>query len=210
MTIEAMYEAACARPSDINEHLPLLRKIAEECEHVTEMGTRWATGSTIAFLAAQPREFITWDFDPYAIVSQQIANLMAVRGKTFFQPRCGSTLTCIIEPTDLLFIDTLHTQKQLTAELERHADPRAQTVRKYLAFHDTSTFGMVGEDGSEPGLIMAVRHFQKNHAFPLWTLYADHQNNNGLIVLKHVCADGHGEMLGVRCTVCGQIPLPPP
>jgi cephalosporin hydroxylase len=175
-----------AEPSDINEHLSLLCALAQQCEHVTEFGMRGAV-STVAFLAAQPATLVSWDLNPAAVVSQRTADLLAVAGRTSFQPRVGDTLQIApIEPTDLLFIDTLHTARQLLAELERHVDPVADPVKKYLVFHDTATFGMVGEDGSEPGLRAAIRHFQRNHAFPLWELAEDRENCNGLVVLRHV------------------------
>ncbi len=182
----AHYEALCAHPSDINEHLPLLRKLAEDCEHVTEFGMRGGV-STAAFLVAQPKTLVSWDVNPAAIVSQRCADLLAVAGRTSFQPRVGDTLTIApIEPTDLLFIDTLHTGKQLIAELKRHVDPVSRPVSKYLVFHDTATFGMVGEDGQEPGLRAAIRFYQRNWAFPLWELIHDLPNNNGLVVLRRV------------------------
>ncbi len=213
---EAMYEHACSAPSDINEHLPLLRKLASRCEHVTEFGMRWARGSTLAFLAAQPKTFISWDIDPVAVTHPRVHSLLPVVGKTSFQPRCGDTLKITIEPTDLLFIDTLHTGKQLLAELERHVDPKPfdkasqSPVRKYLVFHDTETFGLVGEDGGA-GLRTAIRQFQRLFAFPLWNNVFDGQahdftNNNGLIVLEHVCANGHSPDLlrGMICRWCGK------
>lgn len=172
--------------ADICEHMDLLRQLASECDHVTELGTRWANGSTVAFLAAQPKTFIAWDIDPYSIISQQVANLLAMKGKTNFQPRVGSTLEITLEPTDLLFIDTLHTARQLKAELERHVSPLENRVRKYIVFHDTVTFGEVGEDGSTPGLRAAIRWFQKEQAFPLWQLIEDRKNNNGLAVIKNM------------------------
>ena len=51
--IENYYNNLVNTPSDINEHLPTLRKYAEECDHITEMGVRWIV-STYAFLAAKP------------------------------------------------------------------------------------------------------------------------------------------------------------
>ena len=36
-TLEEMYEKLCTTESDINEHLPIIKKYAEECEHVTEI-----------------------------------------------------------------------------------------------------------------------------------------------------------------------------
>ena len=184
--LEAAYQAAVSAPSDINEHLALLRELAAKCDHVTEFGMRGGV-STLALLAAQPKELISWDLNPYAVVSQRAADLLSVAGRTYFQPRVGDTRAiAVIEPTDLLFIDTLHTARQLQAELARHADPVRGTVRRYLVFHDTATFGMVGEDGSTPGLRAAIREFQKYVSFPLWQLHTDRQNCNGLVVLEHV------------------------
>lgn len=184
--VEATFQTWRATKTDINEHLDLLWQLASECEHVTEFGLRHANGSTIAFLAAQPKTLISWDIDPYAIVNENVAKLLDKRGRTSFQPRVGNTLTISpIEPTELLFIDTYHTAKQLLAELERHADPVRNAVKRYLVFHDTTLCGMEGEDGSKPGLRGAIRFFQLNHAFPLWHLAEDKPNNNGLVVLRH-------------------------
>lgn len=186
MTLLDLYEKACTTQSDINEHLPLLCSLALECKHITEFGMRGGM-STVALLAGQPETLVSWDINPWAVISQRTADLMAVKGKTDFQPRVGNTLEIQpIEPTDMLFIDTLHTARQLKAELERHADPAQGRVRKYLVFHDTETFGMKGEDGSEPGLRAAIRWFQREHAFPLWNLIEDRKNNNGLAVLERV------------------------
>jgi hypothetical protein len=209
-TIETLFTRACETKSDIHEHLPLLRELASKCKHVTEFGLRWGTGSTIAFLAAQPEVLVSWDIDPYSVISQQVANLLALRGKTRFEPRVGNTLQIApIEPTDLLFIDTLHTGKQLLAELVRHVDPRTapRPVRKYLVFHDTMTFGLRGEDGSEPGLRTAIKQFQQYHAFPHWRLLEDRENNNGLAVLEHICAEGHNpKRVNNHCVDCALVP----
>ena len=44
----------CNLVSDINEHLPTLKRYAEDCDHITEMGVRWLV-STIAFMMGQPK-----------------------------------------------------------------------------------------------------------------------------------------------------------
>ncbi len=185
--LQGLYDYCSNTPSDINEHLPFLRKIASKCEHVTEMGMRGARGSTVALLAAQPKEFISWDLNPAAIVSQAVADLIPLAGRTQFQPRCGDSLKIHIEETDFLLIDTLHTAVQLRDELLRHGmnNSLGQKVRKYLIFHDTVTFGDVGEDGSTPGLRAAIRWFMKEQAFPLWAVIHDAPNNNGLMCLAH-------------------------
>lgn len=184
-TLEAWFQEAKAAPSDINEHLDTLREYASRVEHVTEMGVR-AGVSTVALLAAQPERLISWDIEPAAIINNHIAGLVNERGRTRFEPRVGNTLEITIEPTDLLFIDTLHTGAQLKQELIRHADPMANTVRAYLVFHDTATFGYRDEVGEGPGLRAAIRWFQRCHAFPVWQLIEDRQNNNGLVVLKNM------------------------
>lgn len=184
--LETRFLHAVATPSDINEHLILLRELAAQCEHVTEFGLRGGGGSTVALLAGQPLQFVSWDVNPFSIVQQNVLDLLTMQGRTRFQPRCGSTLEIITEPTDLLFIDTLHTREQLWAELKRHADPavRPVSVRKFIAFHDTVTFGDVGEDGSQPGLLDAILFFQRKWTLPLWSLRENRKNNNGLIVLE--------------------------
>jgi cephalosporin hydroxylase len=192
--LEAWYQAAIKPPTDMTkppadiwEHLPRLRELASKCEHVTEFGMREAGGSTLAILAAQPKTFISWDINPWSIVSQRVSDLLYVAGRTKFEPRVGDTLKIApIEPTDMLFIDSLHTAKQLKAELERHADPIRLAIRKYIVFHDTVTFGFQGEDGSVPGLRAAIRWFQMEHSFPLWQLVEDRENCNGLVVLERM------------------------
>lgn len=187
---EDAYATLQKLPSDINEHMPTLRRLASECKHVTEFGMRGGL-STFALLAAQPKTLISWDINPGAIVSQQSNLLLALAGETSFQPRVGNTLSISpIEPTDMLFIDTLHTWKQLKEELWRHVFPDHFTgkclcrVKRYIVFHDTSTFGYVGEDGEQPGLLAAIEWFQRN-AMPIWGVVEKYENNNGLLVLRH-------------------------
>jgi hypothetical protein len=58
--IENKYNELVNTSSDINEHLPTLRRYAEDCEHITEMGVRWVV-STYAFLVAQPKTLVSID-----------------------------------------------------------------------------------------------------------------------------------------------------
>ena len=55
--IEENYELKCKTISDINEHLPILKKYAEECDVVIEMGVRNVV-STWALLLAKPKKLI--------------------------------------------------------------------------------------------------------------------------------------------------------
>ncbi len=48
MKIIDIYNNLCNEKSDINEHLPTLKRYAEKCDHITEMGVR-SVVSTWAF-----------------------------------------------------------------------------------------------------------------------------------------------------------------
>jgi hypothetical protein len=92
--------------------------------------------------------------------------------------RHGSTLEAdVIEETDMLFVDTLHTYGQVKGELERHGNQ----ARKYIVFHDTVSFGLVGEDYRKPGINLAIQEFMRDN--PHWVLFEHYENNNGLTIL---------------------------
>jgi hypothetical protein len=111
----------------------------------------------------------------------------------------GSDLTCPMEPTELLFIDTWHVYGQLKRELKRwHPN-----VSKYIILHDTTVDGEIGEsvrmgydiekeivqsgfteEEIRKGLWPAVEEFLVDH--PEWRLKEKFTNNNGLTVLERL------------------------
>jgi hypothetical protein len=167
MTIEQSFFERVARPSDISEHLGTLRVLAWTCSHITEFGVR-SGNSTVAFLAGLPLggRLVSYDCQPPPFT--------ATNAWTFHQARTDELAE--IEETDLIFFDTLHTCAQLRAEL-RHGN-RAD---KWLVFHDTVTFGTVGEDGGQ-GLTRAILEFLEEN--PHWRIFAECQHNNGLLILQ--------------------------
>ena len=175
--LQSIYNEKCSIPSDINEHLPTLKKYADECGHITEMGVRWVV-STYALLMGKPKKLISYDINP--INSEPIQQL--VKDVTDFEFRVANTLELEIEETDLLFIDTLHNYNQLKGELELHANK----ARKYIIFHDTTSFEWIGESYNgkvdEIGLWPAIEEFLETNTN--WELYERFENNNGLTILK--------------------------
>ena len=163
--------------SDINEHCDKLRELAAQADSVVEFGMRHGV-STVALLAGQPRQMISYDLhqDPVAEL------LKSRQGATAFSFVQGDSLSVDIEPCDLLFIDTRHTAAQLTAELERHA----RNVRRRIVLHDTQIFGERGEDGG-PGLLVALRAFLKAHPDSLVIYHTP--VNHGLTVISRDKAD---------------------
>jgi GT2 family glycosyltransferase len=177
MPLALLYETACATPSDINEHLPVLHALARECRDITEMGTRTGV-STTAFLYARPAKLVCYDCVKYPEVNR-LAALAAPTEFVFYQQ---DVLTVEIEPTDLLFLDTWHVYEQLREELRRHAGK----VRRYIVLHDTTTFGEYGEKAGHRGLWPAVEEFLAQGRFRLKDRY---ENNNGLTVLEALPGD---------------------
>jgi cephalosporin hydroxylase len=178
--IHNKYVEKCNTPSDINEHLPVLKEFALKCKHVTEMGVRFVT-STWAFLDARPEKVVSIDIQYYGEIDE--AARIAREENVDFIFVLGDTSKIEIEPTDFLFIDTLHSYEQLKKELYLHGNK----VAKYIGFHDTITFGQQDEQcagTNGPGLRPAIEEFLADN--PQWQVHRDLPNNNGLLILKHV------------------------
>lgn len=178
--IQKEYTIAATTPSDINEHLPILKDLANECDHITEMGVRTGV-STRAFLLSNAK-LISYDL----VADQKVVELIneartAGKDATFIK---ADVLQIEIEETDLLFIDTWHEYKQLKQELTRHANK----ARKYIAFHDTNTYGLKNEGGDNgqqtQGLLPAIIEFLIENRN--WQFKMLRTNNNGLTVIERI------------------------
>ncbi len=202
--LQEEYCRAKDAPSDINEHLPLLRSLAESVASVAEFGVRGGE-STRAFLAANVR-LRSYDI----VLHDEVSRLFALAkecGRDAEYAR-ADVLQTNIEETDMLFIDTLHTRAQLSRELRMHGNK----ARRYLAFHDTDTFGLKDEVVEAPrprglrgifhrlkrgakkrldiplvvfpsgGLLPSILEFLA--ANPQWRVKIHRTNNNGLTVLE--------------------------
>lgn len=184
-------ENLSSTPSDINEHVLTLKKYAEECDSVTEMGVRWVV-STFAFVFAHPKTLRSIDlFHPshWGLAANSrivfVENYAKANGINFtFQT--GDSSVIDIEETDLLFIDTLHRYGQLKIELKKHANK----CKKYIILHDTTLFAFQDEeidyintnlDNSKIGLWPAVEEFLEENKN--WYVVEKRSNNNGLTVL---------------------------
>ncbi len=175
MSIETMYQWAAQSPSDIFEHIPTLRALAQQCRHVTEFGTRSGV-STIALLAAQLDKLITYDIE--RVPDAELISSHA--GRTAFVYRIEDVEAAEIEETDFLFQDTKHTGEHVYKLLQRHAGK----VRKYLAFHDTVS--CAERDPwypQEHGILWGINKYMKRH--PEWRLLKHYPNCNGLTVYEH-------------------------
>ena len=174
-TLEQRYTDACEIPSDIREHCPMLRQLATRSSTVGELGQRYGV-STTALLAGRPVKLVSVDIRDHgtAGILQKIPDL-----STEYQFILGSSLDVDIPNCTTLFIDTLHTYAQLSAELKRHAGK----VWPWIALHDTHTFGRAGEVGG-PGVLPAIKEFLAAHRE--WREVYQTSVCNGLTVLMRM------------------------
>ena len=177
-------------PSDINEHLPTLLEYAKKCDHVTEMGTR-SVVSAWALMLANPQKLVCYDIERHSNVDE--LESLAKEYNVNLEFIEADVLKTEIEETDLLFIDTFHTYEQLTRELTLHS----HKAKKYLAFHDTTSFGFRDEadyhcvsdevkniEKRRTGLVPAIDEFMKSELGSCWEVEKIYMNNNGFTILK--------------------------
>jgi hypothetical protein len=179
MNLDEVYELKCKQRSDINEHLPTLKRYAEECSHVTEMGVR-SIVSTYGLLAGRPEKMVSIDITHPAFAGgdHKLLNSVTKDAGINYTFILGDTRKVEIEETELLFIDTHHSYGQLQAELAKHGSK----VSKYIILHDTQIYGFTDMGNSKGrGLMPALYEFMELHQE--WFIKEHFDNNNGLTVV---------------------------
>lgn len=163
--------------NDMVGHGMWLRSIVSGKE-VVELGVRDGL-STCYMLSGRPRHMRSIDIRPCSNrenIEQALRDIYPDRPIPWMFER-GSSLEVLPSSAHVLFIDTLHTYKQLSQELARWASFALERI----VMHDTRTYGLKGEDGTEPGLRAAIREFLASHGE--WVCEYDFENSHGLTVL---------------------------
>jgi hypothetical protein len=160
---------ACNTESDIHEHLPTLFRFASKCDSVVEFGVRFGTSSR-ALIAARPKSLVSYD----TTVEPEAEALFAAGREEGLDCQLieKSSFDIELEPIEFLFIDSDHSYACLKKELELHADK----VTRFIAFHDTVSYGHE--------LMPAIDQFLASH--PEWEHLEVYENNNGFIVIHRV------------------------
>lgn len=170
--LEKRFHQLCAEKTDIQAHLPRLAEMADGMR-VVEFGFRTGV-STVALL--QKAKVVT----SYDIVDCEPHRSRVAKLSQNFRFVMVSSLKTIIPVCDVLFIDSLHTYKQLRAELFKHQ----HRVLLYIAIHDTETFKTNDKGGDGPGLQRAIDEFMQEHGH--WVVWKHHKDSNGLTVLRAI------------------------
>jgi hypothetical protein len=199
-SVEQSYQLLVESSSDINEHLPTLKRYAEECDHITEMGVRWVV-STFAFAVAKPKTFVSIDIiDPRSDFEnwnsiwgsgERLNSIIkyCAENNVNYSFLLSDTTKITIDETDLLFIDTLHEYNQTKTELKLHGNK----AKKYIIFHDTENFKFREERTPEVygvsskdklGIWPAIEEFLTENLH--WKIHEIFNNCSGLTILKRV------------------------
>lgn len=208
--LKKLFERARSEPSDINEHLDVLRNVARDCSSVLELGTRTGV-STIAFLSglveseSVTKNLVCCDLEYDARLDR--VGSIAAGANVLFEFAKGDDLklelgkhTLFAGPADVVFIDTWHVYGQLKRELAKF-EPLA---RKYIIMHDTTVDAHEGEsvrcgwdtasqsrssgfpeDEIRRGLAPAVEEFLRDN-IGKWRAKDVYTHNNGLTILERI------------------------
>lgn len=188
LDLETIYIGHYTAGTAISPHLPRLRSLATGLRLAVEFGVKRGASSSALLLGAE--HVISYDIAE----TREARELERVAGPRW-EYRIGDSRKAPPVACDLLFIDSLHTYEQMKAELERHASH----VQRYLAFHDTITFGTVGARGesgeqawqyrkgqSVPLEFLGIRHAidELQMRDPSWRIAAAFPDSHGLLVLE--------------------------
>lgn len=175
MTATELFNRNKNTPSDIAEHLDYLYAIGSKCNRISEFGVR-AGNSTSAWLACSPWKLTCYD---WAVPGDlELFKEAAASTGTIFQfIQADTSKIEDIEECDLLFLDTLHTESHILAELKH-----AKKVTRYIVFHDTEINAWVGEGENQRGLKRGLIEFLLENTD--WRIVAHFKNCNGLTVIE--------------------------
>lgn len=153
-TLADFYTQVQASKRDLDQHLPKLKELAENCAHVTEFTDR--RESTVALAAAKPKTLISHTKEPEYLkpLHQMVKAESAIDTFTTHEKSDPADVAEISE-TDMLFLDSgPHKAERLWSILEKHG----HKVKRYIVLHDTALYSEEGEGGG-PGYLPAHQAF---------------------------------------------------
>jgi len=141
------------------------------CYSYTEFGIN--QGATLAAaMLENPKTVRAYDirFGWYTQAADLFGQYAAEHSIDYEATECD-TLDCVIDPVDVLYIDTLHKYDHLSKELAIHGDK----VSRFIVFHDTL---------AQPELKRAVRQYVGTDN--RWNIVAECDINVGFMTIEKV------------------------
>ena len=158
--------------SDIHKHLDTIYKYAKNCDIGIEFGCREGNSTFALLMGLQILHSCDIEHKDYAYDF-----INTYFGERFVRYHGSSFDFDVIDEADLLFVDSYHTYETVSKELGLHA----HKIKKYIMFHDTTSFGEVGEDGGK-GIMFAINEFLE--ANPEWKIVHHVTYNNGFMIIE--------------------------
>jgi hypothetical protein len=178
-SLDDLYTQATIVPRDMEKHLPYLRTLAEGCQSVMEISKRKESSVALAYCPGK----ITLYNQENGEYHNRLLALHPRAASIFVSWQHPDSLpTPAPESYDLLFIDSVHTRKQLLHELSVYG----VRASRFIVMHDTVLHGQKGQDGGD-GLVPAIKDFLD--ANPEWFIFHHTPEQYGLTVLGKQPAD---------------------
>lgn len=196
--LTVLYDYYRDTPSDINEHIPVLKTLAKECGSIAEIGTGSIAATWGLLMGLSESESPSPSFFEIQSRTPPLEKLYLTKylaldnGIKYRYLETGDIHFELAESVDMLFIDGIHTYCHLTNQLQK-LSPK---VYKYIVMHDTSPpWGYANDteyrgnysefpphiDRTKKGLSQAVDDFLAKN--PGWIIAERRMNNHGLTVL---------------------------
>ena len=148
-----------------------IKKHLKECDSYTEFGIMQGPTLAIACLA-NVKKIRAYDIKlDWYNKAATLFNQYTAEHVLDFKVHKANTLSCTIEPADMLYIDSLHEYNQLKGELTRHANK----INKFIIMHDTT---------GRPELVPAINEFLQ--ANPEWKRITECKESVGFTTLKRI------------------------
>ena len=146
-----------------------IKKYLVNCDSYTEMGIN--QGATLAAAVLEnPKTVRAYDIGlKWYNEARHLFDKYASENKIDLEVFEISTLDCVIDETDLLYIDTMHKYDHLKEELSLHGNK----VKKYMIFHDTNAVA---------ALRKAVEEYVAENLE--WKIITDCKINVGFMTIK--------------------------
>lgn len=176
------FETACLTPSDINQHLPILKSYSQTCNTVTEIGLG-ATGNSVMAFISGCAKVTSYDIEWHHKAIEEALLYAEHLGHEWAFVQDNSQ-TNVIQQTDFLFIDGEHSYEAVRKELDRHHSK----VNKFIGFHDVVSYATRNENPAQTGsgfiegIVPAIFEFLWTH--PEWKVDYYSPFNNGLLILS--------------------------
>jgi hypothetical protein len=152
---------------DMYRRMDFLLDTFADVKTITEFGP-YQGCSTSAWIKLQPNKFTT--VDRGIALDVELFKQAATEAGVDFNFIIGDDLEIEIEPCELLFIDTVHTDEHTFQELTIHASKAS----RYLAFHDVATPRFTTIDG--------INRWWKDHSE--WKLKYKDEDDCGFMILE--------------------------